>query len=199
MEKLKYIILLGILLTTSVLAYAEQPAQESEALKEVKARLKAIYNTNNINDAYRIVSSIPENERDSEVWFLLANITQDLNEPEDAIFYFQKAILTDEKNDKAYYNLGNLYLDKGQVYNAIKMYKEAIKIKGDFAPYHFNLGCAYLKAKDDKNAKTQFAKAVFLQPNEPNYRYNLALAYKNLGNTKKAQQELDIYNKLTRE
>ena len=199
MKKLKYIILLGILLTTCVFTYGEEQKQESEELKDVKARLKAIYNTNNIKDAYRIVSTIPENERDSEVWFLLANITQDLNDPDDAIFYFQKAILTDEKNDKAYYNLGNLYFDKGQVYNAIKMYKEAIKIKGDFAPYHFNLGCAYLKAKDNKNAKAQFSKAVFLQPNEPNYRYNLALVYKNLGNTKKAQQELDIYNKLIQE
>ncbi len=199
MRKLKYIILLGILLTTSLFAYSEEQKQESEALKEVKSRLKAIYNTNNIKDAYRIVSSIPENERDSEVWFILANITQDLDETEDAIFYLQKAILTDNKNDKAYYNLGNLYLDKGQVFNAIKMYKEAIKIKNDFGPYHFNLGCAYLKAKDYKNAKTHFAKAVCLQPNEANYRYNLALAYKNLGNTKKAQQELDIYNKLAQE
>ena len=77
------------------------------------------------------------------------------------------------------------------------MYKEAIKIKNDFAPYHYNLGCALLQAKDLKGAKSEFSKAVTLKPSEPSYRYNLALTYKKLGNDKKAQKELDEYNKLS--
>lgn len=198
MKKLKFFILLfGVLLMTSnVFVFGAKEQIESVKLSEAKQRLKTIYNTNNIEEAYKIVSSIPENERDSEVWFLLANISQDLNEDEDAVFYLQKAILEDENNDKAYYNLGNLYLSHDKNYKAIKMYNEAIKLRKNFAPYYFNLGCAFLKVEDYKKAKSNFSKAVFLNENEPNYRYNLAYTYKLMGHKKQAQKELDAYNKL---
>lgn len=197
--KFKTVLITGLMIMSGLFAYAQPQKLESVKLSEAKERLKAVYNTNNLEEAYKIVSTIPEAERDSEIWFMLANISQDLNQDEDAVFYLQKAILTDKANDKAYYNLGNLYLSRNQVNSAIKMYKNAIYIKKDFAPYHYNLGCAYMQTEDYKNAKSQFSKAVFLKENEPNYRYNLALTYKLLGNTKKAQKELDIYNKLTQE
>ncbi|MBR6162424.1 tetratricopeptide repeat protein [bacterium] len=200
MKKTRFIIVLAvfILVLSNAFVYgAPKTSLESVALSEAKQRLKTIYNTNNIEEAYKIVSTIPENERDSEIWFLLANISQDLNQTEDAVFYLQKAILEDGNNDKAYYNLGNLYLQRDQNNNAIKMYNEAIRIKKDFAPYYYNLGCAYLKVEDVKKAKAMFSKAVLLNGTQPDYRYNLAYTYKLLGNDKKAQKELDEYNKLT--
>ena len=61
------------------------------------------------------------------------------------------------------------------------------------------MGCAYLGLKEYSKAKSAFNKAIKLNNSEPDFYYNLAFTYKNLNNEKKAQENLDIYNKLVKE
>ena len=77
----------------------------------------------------------------------------------------------------------------------MELYKEAIKYNKTFPYSYYNMGCAYLGQKQYKDAKKAFDKAINLKA-EPNFYYNLALTEKKLGNTKKAQEALDKYNKL---
>ncbi len=188
-------VLLSIIITniTAIESYSEI------SFEDKKKEIIALYNSNNLEEAYYKISKMTEDERDYELWYLLGNLAQDFNNDTNASFFYQKSILQKKDFDKAYYNLGNIYL-KGKKYNsAINQYKSAIKIKKDFPYYYYNMGCAYLGLKNYKEAKEAFEKAIKIKGDEPDFYYNLAFAQKNLNNKKEAQKALDTYNKLTEE
>jgi len=191
MKKIFGLLIVFILFITSTSqCFAEK------SFEERKKDIIAVYNSNNLEEAYNMISKITEDERDYELWFLLGNISQDLNNDTNASFFFQKSILLKPDFDKAHYNLGNIHLKEKRYNTAINEYKLAIKYKKDFPYYYYNMGCAYLGLKDYKNAKNSFEKAIKLKPDAADFYYNLALAYKKLNNEKEMQKALDMYNKL---
>ena len=129
----------------------------------------------------------------------MANISSDIGQTDDAVFYLKKAIEFDDKNYKAHYNLGNIYFDERQYNAAIKEYNKVLKIKKDFAYAHFNKGCCFLAKNSLINARYEFGLAIKSNPNEPSFYYNLAYTNKLLNKPKKAQESLDIYNKFITE
>ncbi len=163
---------------------------------EKKREIIALYNSNNLEEAYNQISKITEDERDFMLWYLLGNITQDMGNDTNASFFLQKSILMNPAFDKAHYNLGNIYLKEGKYNSAINEYKSAIKYKKDFAYYYYNLGCAYLGLKDYKSAKSAFKTAIQLKNDEADFYYNLAFVYKNLNNEKEQNKALETYKKL---
>lgn len=52
------------------------------------------------------------------------------------------------------------------------------------------------KEKSWYNARYEFGLAIKANPEEPAFYYNLAYTYKMLKKPKKAQEALDMYNKL---
>ena len=169
------------------------------SFEDKKKNIIALYNSNNLEEAYNMISTITEDERDYEIWYLLGNMSQDFNNDTNAAFFLQKSILLNPEFDKAHYNLGNIHLKEKRYNSAINEYKLAIKYKKDFPYYYYNLGCAYLAQREYNGAKVAFKKAIKLNPNEANFHYNLALAYKNLKKDKEAQKALDKYNQLKEE
>ncbi len=168
-------------------------------IDETKQEILALYSANHLQEAYEMISALTEEERDYELWYILGNISQDFNNDTNAIFFLQKSTILKPDFDKAHYNLGNIYLKEKRYNSAVEEYKVATKIKKDFPYYWYNMGCAYLGLKDYAQAKTAFNKAIKLKGNDANFYYNLAFAYKNLSNEKKAQENLDIYNKMVKE
>lgn len=166
---------------------------------EVKRDVVALYNTNKLQEAYQLAATIPEADRDAEVWLILANITQDYDKDLDAVFLLSKAIEKNPKYYKAYYNLGNLYFEDNKLTKAVQNYELAVKYNKDFAYGYYNLGCCYLKDALFSRAKSYFLKAIKLKPNEPIFYYNLALTYKKMNKNKQAARALDVYNKLVQE
>ena len=163
---------------------------------EMKDRIKILYAENNINEAFDILLSIPEENRTSEQWLLMGNIMQDEGRIDDAVMMYNHSISSDEKNYKAHYNLGNIYFDKDKTLDAILEYKKSVKYKPDFAYGYYNIGCAYLKQGKFKDAKWQFYKAIDLNNQVADFYYNLAYTFKQLKNEKQAKIYLDYYNKL---
>lgn len=191
MKKLfSLLIFLFLIFSTINHCFAEQ------SFEEKKKEIIALYNSNNLEEAYNMISKITEDERDYEIWYLLGNLSQDFNNDTNASFFLQKSILMNPEFDKAHYNLANIYLKEKKYNSAIKEYKLAIKYKKDFPYYYYNLGCAHLGLKEYKEAKNAFKKAIQLKNDDANFHYNLALTYKNLGNEKELKKELEIYNKL---
>lgn len=176
-----------------ICAAAETP------LEEQKREIIALYNANNIEEAYKMISKIMEKDRDYEIWYLLANLSQDLGTDENAIFFLKKSILLNPEFDKAHYNLGNIYLKQYKYNSAINEYQIAIKYKKDYPYYYYNLGCAYYAQKEYEGAKTAFKKAIALKNDEPSFYYNLALTYKQLNKPKDAKKALDKYNEIKKE
>lgn len=161
-----------------------------------KREIIALYNSNNLEEAYNQISKITEDERDFMLWYLLGNISQDMGNETNASFFLQKSILLNPQFDKAHYNLGNIYLKEEKYNSAIREYKSAIKYKKDFAFYYYNLGCAYIGLKDYKSAKSALKTAIQLKNDEADFYYNLAFVYKNLNNEKEQNKALENYKKL---
>lgn len=172
---------------------------EESLLEQQKKEIIAVYNSNNIEEAYKMISKITEKDRDFELWYLMANIAQDMNKEENAILFLEKAISLNPEFDKAHYNLGNIYFSKNRYNKAINEYKQAIKYKKDFPYYYYNLGCTYYIQKNYNDAKNAFKKAIALKSNEPSFYYNLALTNKALNKIKDAEKALEMYNKLEKE
>ena len=187
-----------LVISLGILCIANQ-CFAAPTFEEKKKSIIALYNSNNIEEAYKMISTITEDERDYEIWYLLGNMSQDYNNDTNAAFFLQKAIMLNPEFDKAHYNLGNIYLKEKKYNSAINEYKLAIKYKKDFPYYYYNLGCAYLAQKEFKGAKVAFNKAIKLKNDEPNFYYNLAITNKNLGKEKDAQKAIDKYNELKEE
>lgn len=176
----------------------EPPAvtqDKKDSFQDIRNQAKILYNANKPDEAIKLFSTIPDSEKISDDWLILANISQDKDKIVDAVFYLKKAIQADEKNYKAHYNLGNLYYYDNKFNMALNEYKKVLKIKKDFAYAYYNKGCCYLKKKSWFNAKYEFGLAIKANPEEPSFYYNLAYTYKMMKKEKKAQEALDIYNK----
>lgn len=163
---------------------------------ELNDKIKILYAENNIKEAFNLLLSIPEEERNAQHWLLMGNILQDEGKNDDAAFMYNRAISADGKYYKAYYNLGNIYMLQDKPNMAIQAYKKAVKYNPEFAYGYYNLGCAYLKIGKVKSAKWEFYKAIDLNNQVADFHYNLAYTFKQLNKEKQAKQYLDNYNKI---
>lgn len=157
------------------------------------------YSMNKINEAKAMFEQIPSDERDAETWLLLSNIAQDLQDDGNVDVYLRYALNKDPKYYKAYYNLGILDFNNGQIDSAIDNFKKALKYSKKNSYIFTNLGCCYLAKKNLTVARIYFNKAVTINPQNPTNYYNLAYIYKEHKKEKKAQELIDIYNKLMQE
>jgi len=193
--------------TTLLAAFAATPkntAQKSKITMSSEAegfKQQGVlyYSQNNLTEAYKQLSRIPEKERDEETYLLMANIFQDNNKPIEAIYHLQKALQVNPKYYKAYYNLGNLYMEDNKLNSAIANFKDAIKYKPDFAYSYYNLGICYYNLFDYKDAKKNFVRAMMIIPTVPEFYYNLSLTYTKMNDQKKADEAMATYTKLKNE
>ena len=163
---------------------------------EIREQAKFLYNSNKLEESEQLFNKIPESEKISDDWLFLANIAQDKEKPLDAVFLLKKAIAADDNNYKAHYNLGNLYYYDNKINMAMSEYKKTLRLKKDFAYAYYNKGCCYLKKQSWFNARYEFGLAIKANPDEPAFYYNLAYTYKMMKKDKKAQEALEMYNKL---
>ena len=180
------IILITMLLSSAV--YAEE---------ELSKQATAFYSDNNYNKTLDLLLQINENERTAQDWLLLGNLYNEKSEKENAIYMYQKSILTDKKFYKAYYNLANVYFEQRKYDLAIKNYKKASGYNKKNPYIFYNLGCIYIKQNDFQKAKKYNLTALTIKNDIPEFQYNMAYIYKNLDKPKLAQIYLDNYNKLT--
>lgn len=162
---------------------------------DVKTEAYALYNTNNLNEALRLLENLPIEEKDEEVFVLIANIYEDKLDLSKAVENLNKAIIINPEYYKAYYNLGCIFLNKKAYELAEKNLLLAIKYNKEFAYSYYNLGTLYLRTGKYEKAKKNLIKAIYLKNDEKDFYINLAYAYKFLGKEKEAKKLLDIYNK----
>lgn len=162
---------------------------------DVKTEAYALYNTNNLNEALKLLENLPFEEKDEEVFVLIANIYEDKLDLSKAVENLNKAIIVNPEYYKAYYNLGCIFLNKKAYELAEKNLLLAIKYNKDFAYSYYNLGTLYLRTGKYEKAKKNLIKAIYLKNDEKDFYINLAYAYKFLGKEKESRRLLEIYNK----
>lgn len=169
-----------------------------ENISELRKNAIGLYNTNDIENAFEILKNIPDEQKTSEDYLLMANIQQDYENEDKALEYLKEAIKKDKKYYKAYYNMGLIYIQNKQYLLAIESFQKTTKLNKDFAFAYYNLGCCYYELQNYKTAKSYFNRAILRKNDAPDFYYNLAMTYKKLKNEKKAQIALNAYNKLTK-
>ena len=171
------------------------PSSDSEEMT-LSEYATIFYGENNNDEALSSILKISEYERSAQDWLILGNILQDKGKNADAVFMYNKAILSDKKYYKAYYNLGNIYLEENKLNLAIQNYKLASKYNDKFPYAYYNMGCAYLEMGQLKKAKISFLKAIEIKNTGPEFHYNTAYVFKKLKNEKLSKQYLENYNQL---
>lgn len=155
---------------------------------EIKQQALALYSTKNYNEAFSLLDNLPANEKDEEIFLVLANISEEIKNSNTAIQFLNKALDKDYTYYKAYYNLGCIFASKKSYMLASNNFELTIKYNKDFAPAYYNLANCQIKLKNYEEAKKNLIKALELEPDNQNALYNLAYCYKMLNKTKQAKK-----------
>ena len=91
-------------------------------------------------------------------YFKEANSLYYLKNYKDALYLYEKAIMSNENEAASLYNAGVCFIKLQEYENAITYLKKAVQKKSE-SKYYFNLGYCYAMLKDSKKALIYFNKA----------------------------------------
>ena len=109
-----------------------------------------------------------------DIFFILYEISKNLNELDEAENYLIKYIEFDKNNHIAFNNLGNLYLKKNKYKEAEKYYLKAINLKKDYLPSILNLALYYEGLGNTELAKELYNKGLKISPKNIGIHFSLS-------------------------
>ena len=126
--------------------------------------------------------SILFKQNESLTFFNLALSYQTLNDLNNAISHYQRAL--DLKPDflEALNNLGNIFSDKKEYNLALPLFKKSIDLNPDYEMAHNNIGILYGNIGNLELAIYHYKKAININPKQSQAFNNLGNAYQKLGN-----------------
>ncbi len=189
---MKNFLLIIFLIITAMPSFAQEA--DPDKIFDLKQSGFALYNTNNIDEAFNILQGIEDSKKDEETYLILANIEEERGNNNAAYDYLQAAIEKNPKFYKAYYNLGCLYMKKRIYTKAIENFELAVKYNKENPYCYYNLACAQMNLGKFSKAKKNFIKAIMLKNDEKNFYYNLAYVNKKMGKEKAAKKIIKFYN-----
>ena len=136
-----------------------------------------------IENLKKIKTEIPE------VFFLMANILEDLSKELDAIKYLEKTVSLKPKYWQAFFNLGKLYLKIKEFKKSKESFKEVLKIDPNNTKSMHYLGVLYAKTKDLVKAQKQLEKVLSIDPNNEKSHMELSEILLGTGNLKYGWEE----------
>jgi Tfp pilus assembly protein PilF len=77
--------------------------------------------------------------------------------------------------------------------------QKAVRLDSKLAPAHLQLGILYTERKDFSQAIAEYQRAVEADPGVAEPHYRLAQAYKRVGEAQNAEQELRLYEQVSRD
>ncbi|MGM0607165.1 MAG: tetratricopeptide repeat protein [Candidatus Muiribacteriota bacterium] len=114
-----------------------------------------------------------------EIYVYSGLCSRKLNNFDDSIYYFKKALEVFPESSKALLNLGEIYFERGRTQLALDYFKSAWQASGDISIYG-NVGLAYLNLGEYEKAKEVLEKVHNEKKNSITALYNLFLCYYNL-------------------
>ena len=124
-------------------------------------------------------------------YFAQANQYQDLNDYDNAIKSYNKAIKLQTDVPYFYNNRGGVY-DKLKKYEeALSDYNKAIKLNPDYEIVYYNRGNIYVKLGRYEEALSDYNKVIELNPNNESAYYNSGIIYNKLKKYEEAMSNLN--------
>lgn len=155
---------------------------EDEKLMRVFQRGIEKHRQGNVKDAIAIYQQILYAEANYfDALHMMGLAYKQLGLNEQAIEFFEKAILARPWDPILQCNFGNLLLNLKRYEEAIKAYNLAIEKRSDFADAHYNKGVALDAIKKYEQALNSYSSAIELNGKKPEYFLCRANAYQMLG------------------
>jgi len=129
-----------------------------------------------IREFQRSIGLSPNSSYSTQATEYMANAYLKLDDAENAIKTYKRAISLNTISDELHIKLGNLYYARERYQEAQNEYEKAVELNPT-AVSHYSLGQACLETGRYMDAHTQFSKVHRLDPKSPNGRYGIGLAY----------------------
>ncbi len=107
---MKKIIFTFLLLISALMIFSFNKTYADEL--SIKSQAYVLYNTNNLDEALKLLNSLPDDEKDEEVFVILANVYEDKKDINQAVENLNNSLRINPEYYKAYYNLGCIFLNK---------------------------------------------------------------------------------------
>jgi len=129
--------------------------------------------------------------------FNLGYVHLKLEEPDEAIPLFERALATGKIAADAHEALGQAWLMKGDLREAEQQFKEAIRLDPRLARAYTNYGRLLAKEGRLRDAIAMYEKTLTIDPDYDDAHFYLAEAYRRLGDSTRELNELQAYLRIT--
>jgi tetratricopeptide (TPR) repeat protein len=145
-------------------ALPDQPKPTEAEMPHMGAMPDSLMNIEmaKIEQLKKVVENDPNN---TEHLIQLGNLNFDINRPQDAVTYYERALVNDSLNPLVLTDCGIMYSQLGQADKALNYFDKAISLKPDLQQAYFNKGLILFSAKNDKtNAIKAWRQYIALIP-----------------------------------
>lgn len=158
----------------------------------VLAAAKKNYAQGNYKEALKLLQDAMHTNADTNLYVDIGNCYFMMNDQQEAVNYWNKAIQLDPKNAQAYANLGNVYYKNEQVEKAISFWLVSLISKPEDANTNLNLAIAFNQKEMRFESIKYFEKYLKYAENKTSQEYltikqnihhcyNVANEYLNIG------------------
>ena len=137
--------------------------------KDLTSEIKKVVDLINkrfLNEALtEIEKLLKSNKNNPKIYNLYGIIQLELNQCDDSIKYFKKAVELDSNYYEALNNLGNAYMCLGNFNEAINIYEKVLALKPEYAAGYNNLASAQNDLGEFEKAIVNYDKALTFDPN----------------------------------
>ncbi|MBT4910785.1 MAG: tetratricopeptide repeat protein, partial [Alphaproteobacteria bacterium] len=116
----------------------------------------------------------------------IGTVFRELNQFDEAIRSYKKAISIYPEYAEAFNNIGNIFKEQDQFDHAVDSYKMALSIDPYYFEAYFNLGVAHQKHGSSSDAINSYMKVLEINPEYVDAHNNLANIFQELGQIDKA-------------
>ena len=139
-------------------------------------QLVNLYNSGDLSGAIKMAEKLaPQYPKAFDVWNIMGAAAAQLEQFDQAIIAFQKALEIRPADAQGYNNMGTAYKMQEQFEEAANCYKRALELKPDYAEAHSNLGGVLQKQGNFEEAIASCHKSLVLNPNHAEAHYNLGV------------------------
>ncbi len=147
---------------------------------------KAYYLNDEPVKALQLYNKALDLEKSDDIYYSIALTYKKLNDFDNVILNYKKAIELNPSNYNALYNLSLAYKDTGDISNAVLYARKCTEINENDDEICALLSGYYEEANDYKNAINSLERAIFINNKNYLYYYNLGVLYSKIDDRKRA-------------
>ena len=140
-----------------------------------------LISVNKLEDAKNLLNNLEENYKNNIIFYNLSGLlSQSLNEHEDALTFYLRALDLDKENQETNFNIAILNYKQKKYFESEKLFSYLINKDPNNPIYHYNLGIIKLDTNEVSSAIISFSNACNLDSKFYYARHHLAEAYERI-------------------